>query len=99
MAEGYRTLEAPGVPEAHVLLTYELKIALVIVERSVGDPVWELVESLQEPTPPIPFILISRDQADEALSKEHGAVAFIRQPVQIQQVLSLAAKVILHEHE
>lgn len=99
MAEGYRTLEAPGVPEAHVLLTYELKIALVIVDRSAGDAVWEFVESLQEPSPPIPFILISRDQADEAPGKEHGAVAFIRQPVQIQQVLSLAAQVILHEHE
>ena len=86
--EGYRTLEAPGVPEAHALLAHELDLALIVADARLGAPLWEMSETLRADMPAIPLIILSSHAQDEETGFEHGARAFIQQPFQNQQFLA-----------
>src|SRR5262249_38075694 len=86
--EGYRTLEAPSVPEAHRLLAQELDVALIVADARLGDALWELADTLRLEMPTTPLVIISTRAQDEKLGFRHGARAFIQQPFQAQQFLA-----------
>jgi diguanylate cyclase (GGDEF)-like protein len=90
--QGYRTMEAPGVLEAHALLAYEPDLALIVVDARLGDPLWEMVDTLHVELPEVPVIVISTQPQDEEVGVAHGARAFILQPFQEQQFLSCVAQ-------
>jgi len=90
--EGYRTLEAPNVPEAHRLLAQELDLALIAADARLGDALWELADTLRLEMPTTPLVIISTRAQDEELGFSHGARAFIQQPFQAQQFLACVAQ-------
>ena len=90
--EGYRTLEAPGIPEAHALLAHELDLVLIAADARLGDALWELADTLRDEMPDVPLIILSTRAQDEEIGFSHGARAFIQQPFQIQRFLSCVAQ-------
>jgi diguanylate cyclase (GGDEF)-like protein len=92
--QGYRTLEAPGILEAHALLAHELDLALIVADARLGDPLWELADTLRLDMPATPLLILSTRPEDEQLGFEHGARAFIQQPFQIQQLLACVAQLV-----
>jgi diguanylate cyclase (GGDEF)-like protein len=85
----YRTLEAPGVLEANTLMAHEPDLALIVVDLQIGEPLWELIETVRVDMPEVELLAISMNDHDEALGREHGMRAFIKQPFQEQQFLSV----------
>jgi diguanylate cyclase (GGDEF)-like protein len=94
--EGYRTLEAPSVPEAHRLLAQELDLALIAADARLGAALWELADTLRMEMPTTPLVIISTRAQDEELGFRHGARAFIKQPFQAQQLLACVATFTQH---
>ena len=90
--DGYRTLEAPGIPEAHALLAYEFDLALVVADARLGDPLWELADTLIQELPDVALIVLSPRAEDEQIATAHGARAFIQQPCDIQHIISCIAQ-------
>lgn len=90
--DGYRTLEAPSVPEAHRLLAQALDPALIVADARLGEPLWELADTLRLELPATPLVIISTRAQDEEIGFRHGARAFIQQPFQNQQFLSCIAQ-------
>ena len=90
--EGYRTFEAPGIPEAHALLAHEHDLALLVADARLGDPLWELADTLRNAMAQVPIIVLSTRAQDEQIGLSHGARAFIQQPFQIQRFLSCVAQ-------
>jgi len=84
----YRTLEAPGVLEANTLMAHEPDLALIVIDLLIGESLWELIETVRTEMPEVELMAISTNQRDEALGREHGVQAFLRQPFQEQQLLS-----------
>jgi diguanylate cyclase (GGDEF)-like protein len=95
--EGYRTVEAPGVTEAHALLAHELDLALLAADARLGAPLWEMADTLRIDMPEVPLLILSPFQHDEEIGFEHGARAFIQLPLQAQQFLSCVAQFVHHE--
>jgi DNA-binding response OmpR family regulator len=89
---GYRTLEAPGIPEAHALLAQEFDLALVSADASIGEPLWELADALQEDMPNVALVVLSARPEDEEIAFAHGVRAYIQQPFQVQQYLACIAQ-------
>jgi diguanylate cyclase (GGDEF)-like protein len=90
--ENYRTMDAPGVVEAHALLAHEPDLALIVVDARLGAPLWEMVDTLQTEMPNVPLVVLSTRQQDEEVGFAHGARAFIQQPFQEQQFLACVAQ-------
>jgi diguanylate cyclase (GGDEF)-like protein len=90
--EGYRTFEAPGILEAHALLAHEPDLALLVADARLGDPLWELTDSLRDAMTDVPIIVLSTRAQDEQIGLSHGARAFIQQPFQIQRFLACVAQ-------
>jgi two-component system, OmpR family, KDP operon response regulator KdpE len=84
----YRTLEAPGVLEANTLMAHEPDLALIVVDLLIGESLWELIETVRAEMPEVELVAISTNEHDEALGREHGVQAFLRQPFHEQQFLS-----------
>src|SRR5439155_18402026 len=85
--EGYRTLEAPGIPEAHLLLAHEIDLSLIVADARLGDALWELADTLRLEMPATPLLIVSTRPQDEEIGLSHGARAFIQQPFQAQEFL------------
>jgi diguanylate cyclase (GGDEF)-like protein len=88
----YRTLEAPGVLEAHALLAHEHDLALIAADARLGDALWELADTLRMEMPDAPLIILATRVEDEDISFDHGARAVIQQPFQTQQFLACVAQ-------
>ncbi|MFO7166791.1 MAG: response regulator [Chloroflexota bacterium] len=92
---GYRTLEAPGVIEAGVLLAYELDLSLIVADARLGDSLWEMADQLREEQPLVPLLVITTRQQDEDAGAAHGVQHFLRQPFRTDEFLALVAQTIL----
>jgi diguanylate cyclase (GGDEF)-like protein len=89
---GYRALEAPGVLEANALLAYEPDLSLIIADTRLGDPLWEMADTLSAEMPAVPLVAISVQARDEATGSAHNVRAFLRQPFQEQQLLAFVTQ-------
>jgi DNA-binding response OmpR family regulator len=88
----YRTLEAPGIPEAHALLAHEHDPALVAADARLAEALWEMADTLRVKMPAVPLIVIATRPEDEEISFDHGARAVIQQPFNTQQFLAYVAQ-------
>ncbi|GAB4193031.1 MAG: response regulator [Roseiflexaceae bacterium] len=86
--QGYRALKAPGVLSAHALLAQAFNLALVVADTRMGEPVWELADSLRARRAPIPLVVLGTQLQDEEIAFAHGARAYIQQPLQVQRFLA-----------
>ncbi|HWQ12691.1 MAG TPA: response regulator [Roseiflexaceae bacterium] len=93
--DGYRTLEAPGVIEAEVLLAYELDLSLIVADARLGGALWELAGQLGNEQPHIPLLVISTRPQDEETGRSHGVRIFLRQPFRTEEFLALVSQTIM----
>ena len=93
----YRTLEAPGVLEANTHMAHEPELALIIVDLQIGEPLWELIETVQVDMPTVELLAISMNERDQQLGRKHGIDHFLKQPFQEQQFLSAVEQFIPHQ--
>ena len=92
--EGYRTLEAPGILEAEVLLAYELDLSLIVADARLADGLWELARQLQEHPRPTPLLVVTTRPEDEQAGAAHGVQHFLSQPFRIEDFLAIVAETI-----
>jgi DNA-binding response OmpR family regulator len=93
--DGYRTLEAPGVIEAEVLLAYELDLSLIVADARLGSALWEMAGQLRVEQPHVPLLVITTRQQDETTGAAHGVRLFLRQPFRTEEFLALVSQTIL----
>jgi len=93
----YRTLDAPGVLEANTLMAHEPDLALIVVDLLIGESLWELIETVRADMPEVELLAISMNDSDEELGRQHGIRAFIKQPFQEQQFLSMVEQFVGHQ--
>lgn len=89
---GYRTLEARGIPEAHALLAHEFDLAVLAADARLGAPLWELADTLQIDMPGVAMIVLATRPEDRKTALAHGVREVIQQPFQIQQFLASVAR-------
>jgi DNA-binding response OmpR family regulator len=92
--EGYRTLEAPGIIEAEVLLAYELDLSLIVADARLGDALWELADQMAGDARPTPLLAVTTRPQDTAAGAEHGVSLFLSQPFRIEDFLSMVDQAI-----
>lgn len=85
---GYRALEAPSVLGAHALLAQGFDLALVVIDTGLGPLAWELADSLRSRSDALPLVVLGAQAEDEERAFEHGARAYIQQPLQVQRFLA-----------
>lgn len=95
--EGYRTLQAPNIPEANALMTHVSDLSLVVADVQLGDSFWEFVETCRTGRPSVPLLICSTRAADEQIAHAHGAGVYIQQPFQIHQFLACVAQLARRE--
>lgn len=93
----YRTLEAPGVLEANTLMAHEPELALIVADLQIGEPLWELIETVQMDMPAVRLLAISKNERDEELGRSHGIQHFLKQPFQDQQFSAAVEQFIQHQ--
>lgn len=86
--QGYRALKAPSVLGAHALLAQGFDLALVVIDTGLDALVWELADSLRARSEPIPLVVLGTQAEDEERAFEHGARAYVQQPLQVQRFLA-----------
>jgi diguanylate cyclase (GGDEF)-like protein len=92
--DGYRTLEAPGIIEAEVLLAYELDLSLIVADARLAEPLWELADQIRENARPTPLMIITTSPPDAEQGTAHGARHFLSQPFRTDEFLSVVAEAI-----
>ncbi len=92
----YRTLEAPGILEAHALLAHEPDPALLVADARLGQPLWELTDTLRAEMPEVPILILATRAEEEEIGFDHGARAVIQQPFQTQQFLACVVQFARH---
>jgi diguanylate cyclase (GGDEF)-like protein len=95
---GYRTFDAPGILEAHTLLARELDLALVVIDATLGDGMWELIRSNEQSARVVPVLVLSQSATDEISSEGNQFVQFLRRPFEMAQFLERVGFVILNMH-
>jgi diguanylate cyclase (GGDEF)-like protein len=90
----YRVLEASDVLAANALLVQEPQPAMIIGDARLGEPLWDMFDSLRSTSPHIPLLLFTTRVEDEQVALSHGVNAIIRQPFQIQQVLDAVSQLV-----
>jgi diguanylate cyclase (GGDEF)-like protein len=91
---GYRTLEAPGMIEADVLLAYELDLSLIVADARLGEALWELADQLGLDPYPTPLLVVTTRPQDEAAGAAHGVSLFLSQPFRTDDFLSIVEQAI-----
>jgi diguanylate cyclase (GGDEF)-like protein len=91
---GYRTLEAPGMIEADVLLSYELDLSLIVADARLGDGLWELADQLGLEQHQTPLLVVTTRAQDEAAGTAHGVTLFLSQPFRTEDFLSIVDRAI-----
>jgi diguanylate cyclase (GGDEF)-like protein len=92
--DGYRTLEAPGIIEAEVLLGYELDLSLIVADARLGPTLWDLADQLGEAAQPTPLLVVTTRPQDEAAGAAHGPPQFLRQPFRTEDFLAAVGQII-----
>jgi len=92
--DGYRTMEAPGVVEAHALLAYKPELALIVADARLGEPLWEMADILRADLPDVPLLMLVTQPQHEQSGYEHGARATIQQPFQAHEFLAQIARLV-----
>jgi DNA-binding response OmpR family regulator len=97
--DGYRTLEAPGMIEAGVLLAYELDLSLIVADVRLGDPLWEMADQLRADQPLLPLLVITTRQQDDETGATHGVGHFLRQPFRTDEFLAIVSRAIMQDSQ
>ncbi|MEN9938986.1 MAG: hypothetical protein RLZZ387_5565 [Chloroflexota bacterium] len=92
--DGYRTLEAPGVIEAEVLLAYELDLSLIVADARLGTALWDLASQLSAQQQSIPLLVITTRAEDEENGLAHGVQHILRQPFRTDEFLAIVSHTI-----
>lgn len=94
--QNYRSLEARSVPEAHALLAQSFEIGVIVADTRLGEPMWQLAQTVQQATP-VPALLGLVTQIDDLNRPELQAMAaVVQQPFQIQEFLSQIGRLAGH---
>lgn len=85
--QGYRTLEAHDVLEAHALLAHEFDLALIIADGRLGAMLWEFAETLRRDARDIALAVLAINPEDVASAQANQAHVVITQPFHTKEFL------------
>ncbi|MBC8162516.1 MAG: response regulator [Roseiflexaceae bacterium] len=86
-AHNLRPLAARSIPEAHALLTHAFELALLVLDTRLGDPIWELSETLREASPEIALLALATRPEDIGHAARQQVDDVLQQPFQTQEFL------------
>jgi DNA-binding response OmpR family regulator len=89
---GYRVLEARGIPDAHAIMTHERQLAVIAADARLGEPLWEFADVVLSATPEIALLVLSTRPGDSELAALHGAQVTVQQPFHVQEFIDHIAR-------
>jgi DNA-binding response OmpR family regulator len=93
----YRALEAPGILEAHTIMAHEPDLAVLVADLAIGDPLWELIDSVRSEMPNVRLLGIAANAREQELGAAHGIDGLLNQPFQEQQFAGFVEQFIQRE--
>jgi diguanylate cyclase (GGDEF)-like protein len=81
----YRTLDAPGILEAHTIMAHEPDLAVLVADLAIGEPLWELIDTVRSEMPNVRLLGIAANTREQELGTAHGVDGLLNQPFQEQQ--------------
>jgi two-component system NtrC family sensor kinase len=96
-ARGYRTLTAPGLPDARLLMAGD-SIEIALVDLGPGCDGLDAVGAIKEQSPDTEIVVLSAGAsvASAIASYERKAFAFVPKPFDVEQLFSTIARAVDH---
>lgn len=97
-AQGYRTLEARNIPDAHALLAHSFDIAMLVLDTRLDAALWEFIDAIHTTAPKLAKLALATHPEDLHHTTTRQVEA-IMQPFQVQEFLDRVARLVRHGAE
>lgn len=84
---GYRTLEAGGVLDAHALLAHDPRPALVVADNQLNPAFWNLYQQIRRLRSSTRLIMLVHSQAEAEVALANGATICLQEPFALERFI------------